>query len=54
MPRKRIEEVFVWVKTVAGLAKTRHRGLAPIDWQFTSVLAAYNLTRLPKLLAAPS
>ena len=50
--RKRIEEVFAWVKTVAGLSKTRHRGLARVDWQFTLALAAYDLIRLPKLLGA--
>ena len=48
--RKRIEEVFAWVKTVAGLSKTRHRGLARVDWQFTLALAAYDLIRLRKLL----
>jgi transposase len=53
--RKRIEEAFGWAKTVAGLRKARHRGLAKIDWQFTFAMAAYNLVRLPKLLgAAPS
>jgi transposase len=52
--RKRIEEAFGWAKTVAGLRKARHRGLAKIDWQFTFAMA-YNLVRLPKLLgAAPS
>ena len=50
--RKRIEEVFAWIKTVAGWRKTRHRGLARVGWQFTLALAAYNLIRLPKLLAA--
>ena len=50
--RKRIEEVFAWVKTVAGLSKTRHRGLARVDWQFTLALAAYDLIRLPELLGA--
>lgn len=50
--RKRIEEVFAWVKTVAGWRKTQHRGLARVGWQFTLALAAYNLIRLPKLLAA--
>jgi hypothetical protein len=34
------------------LRKARHRGLAKIDWQFTFTMAAYNLVRLPKLLAA--
>ena len=50
--RKRIEDVFAWVKTVAGLSKTRHRGLARVDWQFALALAAYDLIRLPKLLGA--
>jgi hypothetical protein len=49
--RKRIEEAFGWAKTVAGLRKARHRGLAKIDWQFTFAMAAYNLIHLPKLLA---
>ena len=49
---KRIEEVFGWIKTVAGLRKTRHRGTALVDWMFTLAAAAYNLVRLPKLLAA--
>ena len=50
--RKRIEEAFGWAKTVAGLRKARHCGLPKIDWQFTFAMAAYNLVRLPKLLAA--
>src|SRR5436309_449537 len=49
--RKRIEEVFGWVKTVGGLRKTRHRGTARVGWMFTFVAAAYNLVRIPKLLA---
>ena len=52
--RKRIEEAFGWVKTIAGQDKTRHRGLARVGWQFTLALAAYNLIRIPKLLAAPA
>lgn len=48
--RKRIEEVFAWVKTVAGLTKTRFRGQQRVDAAFTLALAAYNLIRLPKLL----
>ena len=51
--RKRIEEAFGWAKTVAGLRKMRHRGLPKVGWQFTLAMAAYNLVRLPKLLAAP-
>ena len=50
--RKRIEEIFGWVKTTAGLRKTRHRGLARVGWMFTLATTAYNLVRLPKLLEA--
>jgi transposase len=49
--RKRIEEPFGWIKSVAGLRKTRHRGLARVGWTFTLTAAASNLVRLPKLLA---
>jgi transposase len=52
--RKRIEEVFGWAKAVAPMRQTRHRGLARVGWQFTLTAAAYNLVRLPKLLAAPA
>jgi len=51
--RKRIEEAFGWIKTVAGLKKTKLRGLAKVDWAFTFAAAAYNLVRLPRLLEAP-
>ena len=49
--RKRIEEVFGWIKTIAGLRKTKLRGRDKVDWAFTFAAAAYNLIRLPKLLA---
>jgi transposase len=49
--RKRIEECFGWIKTVGGLRKTRHRGRALVDWFFTLTAAAYNLIRIPKILA---
>jgi transposase len=52
--RKRIEEVFGWIKTSAGLAKVKLRGRARVDAAFTLALTAYNLIRLPKLLAAPA
>jgi hypothetical protein len=48
--RKRIEEVFGWIKSSAGLRQTRHRGLARVGWTFTLAAAAYNLVRLPGLL----
>lgn len=50
--RKRIEEVFGWVKSAAGQGKTRFRGLARVRFAFTLTVAAYNLVRLPKLLEA--
>jgi transposase len=50
--RKRIEEVFGWIKTVGGLRKTRHRSTALVGWVFTLAAAAYNVVRIPKLLAA--
>ena len=50
--RKRIEECYGWVKTVAPLRKTRHRGLARVGWMFTLAVTAYNLVRIPKLVAA--
>jgi hypothetical protein len=49
--RKRIEEGFGWVKEVAGLAQGKVRGLARVDFAFVFGPAAYNLVRLPKLLA---
>jgi hypothetical protein len=49
--RKRIEEVFGWVKTCAGQAKTKFRGRRRVEASFTLALAAYNLVRLPRLLA---
>jgi len=50
--RKRIEEGFAWTKFVAGQRKTRFRGLLRVGWAFTLAAAAYNLIRIPKLLAA--
>lgn len=50
--RKRIEEVFGWAKTCGTMRKTRHRGQHRVGWSFTLTAAAYNLIRLPKLLAA--
>lgn len=50
--RKRIEEVFGWIKASAGLGKIKLRGRDRVDAAFTMALAAYNLIRLPKLLGA--
>lgn len=46
---KRIEEVFGWLKTVAGLRQARHRGLEKVAWMFTFAAAAYNLVRMRNL-----
>jgi IS5 family transposase len=48
--RKRIEEVFGWMKTVGMLRKTRHRGIFQVGWVFTFTAAAYNLVRMRNLL----
>ena len=50
--RKKIEEPFGWAKTVGPMAQTMLRGVNRIGAQFTLTMAACNLTRLPKLLAA--
>jgi IS5 family transposase len=50
--RKRIEEAFGWSKTIGPAAKTMLRGVERVGAQFTFTLAAYNLVRLPQLLAA--
>ena len=48
--RKRIEECFGWLKTIALLRKVRHRGLLKVDWVFTFACAAYNLVRMRNLI----
>jgi transposase len=48
--RKRIEEVFGWMKTVGLLRKLRHRGLEQVGWVFTFTAAAYNLVRIRNLM----
>jgi transposase len=49
--RKRIEEAFGWIKTIARQEKSRFRGRDRVGWAFTFAAAAYNLVRLPKLIA---
>jgi len=48
--RKRIEEAFGWMKTVAGMRRPMLRGIDRVGWAFTFAAAAFNLVRLPKLL----
>ena len=50
--RKRIEEIFGWLKTVGLLRKTRHRGRRRVSWMFLFGLAAYNLVRIRNLAEA--
>src|SRR5271155_4563767 len=49
--RKRVEECFGWLKTIALLRKVRRRGIFKVGWVFTFAAAAYNLVRMRKLLA---
>jgi transposase len=50
--RKRIEESFGWLKTIALMRKVRHRGIEKVTWVFTFAAAAYNLVRMRKLVAS--
>jgi len=52
--RKRIEEVFGWIKAQAGFDQVKVRGLAKAAAVFTFAVAAYNLIRIPKLLVQAS
>jgi transposase len=52
--RKRVEEIFGWMKTVGLLRKLRHRGVARVNWTFVFTAAAYNLVRMRTLAARPA
>lgn len=52
--RKRVEEIFGWMKTTGLLRKLRHRGGRLVAWIFTFTAAAYNLVRLRTVLMAPA
>jgi transposase len=52
--RKRIEEIFGWLKMIGLLRKTRHRGVARVGWMFTFGLAVYNLVRMRNLVMQPT
>jgi transposase len=52
--RPRIEPAFGWLKTIAWMRKVKLRGLPNVDWLFVFASAAFNLIRLPKLLARPA
>lgn len=50
--RKLVEEAFGWGKAIAGMSKVKVRGLARVRYAFNLAMAAYNLIRMPRLLAA--
>jgi transposase len=52
--RKRIEECFGWLKTIALMRKLRHRGVCKVDWIFAFACAAYNLVRMRNLATVPA
>jgi hypothetical protein len=50
--RAMIECIFGWGKQHGSMRKTKHRGIASVAADFMLNLIAYNLIRIPKLLAA--
>jgi hypothetical protein len=50
--RKRVEEIFGWMKTIGLLRKLRHRGGELVTWIFQFTAAAYNLVRIRNLVGA--
>ena len=47
--RKRVEEIFGWLKTVGLIRKSRHKGVDRVGWMFTFTTAVYNLVRMHNL-----
>jgi hypothetical protein len=50
--RPRVERVFGWIKPIAGLRKSKLRGLAHVEWLFAFACATFNVKRLTALRAA--
>ena len=50
--RKRVEEIFGWMKTLGLMRKVRHRGREWVEWMFTYTATPYNLMRTKKLVGA--
>ena len=50
--RKRVEEIFGWIKTVGNFRRTRYRGVERTRFAAYLVGAAYNLLRITKLCPA--
>lgn len=51
--RKRVEQIFGWMKSAARMRKTRFRGIARTQLAAYFVGAAYNLLRIANLQATP-
>jgi IS5 family transposase len=49
--RKRIEEGVGWMKAIGGIRKPKYRSWEKVAWHFSLTAAAYDLIRLPKLMA---
>ena len=47
--RKRVEEIFGWMKSYGGLRKTMFRGIRRVQLHAWLVGAAYNLLRISRL-----
>ena len=52
--RKRVEDVFGWVKTVRGGRKLRYRGVDRNQMWAELTVAGYNLVRLTRLAQSPA
>jgi hypothetical protein len=50
--RKRVEEIFGWMKTIGGFRRTRFKGLRQTQLAATIVAATYNLLRMCRLIPA--
>lgn len=50
--RKRVEEVFGWMKTVGLLRKVKLQGVQRVGWVFTFAATVYNLVRMRNLVEA--
>lgn len=52
--RKRIEQVFGWVKLSAGMRQLKVRGKEAVSGLFLLALSAFNLVRMGRLMAEPA
>jgi len=50
--RKRVEQVFGWIKQVGGMWQTKFRGRRRVEWMFQLAASALNLRRMQRLLAS--